>query len=190
MPQPVPPDLVFFFFFINLGNFNRQKPGFWRKASGPEHKLLREPATQAVSLQAPFQSELICKQMQGLLLRPVDCSESLSLCSGQVISARYSIIMQETRYNPSGKWSEVGPHDRSLHRMTIRFSSWRVMLFVMISGNVTSHIVLSLTVRVTQSVMFFPWRVIPRCCQQLSDRGVSPAPTKACRASAPEGSSC
>ena len=79
MPQSVPPDLVFFVFFINLGNFNRQNPGFWRKASGPEHKLLRDPATQAVSLQAAFQSELICKQMQGLLLRPVDCSESLSL---------------------------------------------------------------------------------------------------------------
>ena len=35
--------------------------------------------SQAESLQAAFQSELICKQMQGLLLRPVDCSESLSL---------------------------------------------------------------------------------------------------------------
>ncbi len=79
MPQPVPPDLVFFVFFINPGNFNRQNQGCWRKASGPENKLLRDPATQAESLQAAFQSELICKQMQGLLLRPVDCSESLSL---------------------------------------------------------------------------------------------------------------
>jgi hypothetical protein len=154
VPQPVPPDLVFFVFFINPGNFNRQNQGCWRKASGPENKLLRDPATQAESLQAAFQSELICKQMQGLLLRPVDCSESLSL--RQFGIGRYSVIMQETRYNPSGKWSEVGPHDSSLLRITTRFSSWRVLLFVMISGNVTSHIVLSSPVRVTQSVMFFP----------------------------------
>lgn len=121
VPQPVPPDLVFFVFFINPGNFNRQNQGCWRKASGPENKLLRDPATQAESLQAAFQSELICKQMQGLLLRPVDCSESLSL--RQFGIGRYSVIMQETRYNPSGKWSEVGPHDSSLLRITTRFSS-------------------------------------------------------------------
>jgi hypothetical protein len=111
VPQPVPPDLVFFVFFISLGNFNRQNPGFWRKASGPEHKLLRDPATQAVSLQAPFQSELICKQMQGLLLRPVDCSESLSL-------RLFGIGQVQCHYagdpvQSSGKWSEVGPHDCS-----------------------------------------------------------------------------
>ncbi len=65
MPQPVPPDLVFFAFFISLRNVYRPDPGFRRQTSGPEHKLLRDPGTQAVSPQALFQSEFLCKQVQG-----------------------------------------------------------------------------------------------------------------------------
>jgi hypothetical protein len=130
-----PSGSCFLLFLHQPGKFQSAKPGFWRKASGPEHKLLRDPATQAVSLQAAFQSELICKQMQGLLLRPVDCSESLSL---RLFGIGSTVIMQETRYNPSENGQKLAPR-LLLLRMTTRFSSWRVLLFVMISGNVTSH---------------------------------------------------
>lgn len=157
MPQSVPPDLVFFVFH-QLGNFNRQNHGFWRKASGPEHKLLRDPATCAVSLQAAFQSELICKQMQGLLLRPVDCSESLSLrlfgIGGTVsLCRRPGTIRRENGQKLPPRLLPAQNDDQIF--------LWRVLLFVMIFGNVTSHIVLSITVRVTKSVMFFHGGLYP-----------------------------
>ena len=111
-------------FFINPGNFNPAKP---RVAGG-------RPLAQRTNccviqlpgrvLQAAFQSELICKQMQGLLLRPADCSESLES------SVRYRQGTVSLCRDPVQSVGKMVSWPRSLPaRITTRFFLPVVLLF-------------------------------------------------------------